>query len=166
MEKTTDMWRVNNILVNKLVKEEIKGEIKIYIKPKRMAITSCWNVDFKKYFFKMGTIVCYFFNNLVYSITVVAIFPFCPPSSSPPRHPTAHPHTVVRVCGSLRHVLWLIPSPSLHHSPSPLSSGSPQCVPCFHVSGPFLFLVTLFCSLDSSYKWDDMKTLGVQQKWW
>ena len=40
-------------------------------------------------------------------------------------------------------------------SPKPLPSGHCQSVPCFHTSGSIL-LIGLFCSLDSSYKWDHM----------
>ena len=55
---------------------------------------------------------------------------------------------------------WAIYTCSLT-SPSPffpllpsllLSSGSCQCVPCFHICGSVLF-VSLFCLLDHSYKW-------------
>ena len=40
-------------------------------------------------------------------------------------------------------------------SPSLLPSGHFHSVPCFHACGSTL-LVSLFCSLDSSYRWDHM----------
>ena len=80
-------------------------------------------------------------------------FLLCPPLPSPPPVPTVNPHTVVCVHESLIYVLWLVPSPFFHHISLP--SGHCQSVPCFHVSGSIL-LVSLFCPLDSSYKWDHM----------
>ena len=39
VEKNTNLWRVNDKLLKmSWVKEDIKGEVKIYIKTKRMAI--------------------------------------------------------------------------------------------------------------------------------
>ena len=67
-------------------------------------------------------------------------FPLCPPRPSP-RHPapTVNPHTVIHVPGSFIHALWLIPSPSSHHSP----------LPCFPLAAVSLFPVSislvLFC---------------------
>ena len=67
----------------------------------------------------------YFLLNHFYcfSITVVLIFPLCPPLPIPPSPtPTFNSHTV-HVCGAFLHVLCLLPSPSFHHcppTPSPL----------------------------------------------
>ena len=80
------------------------------------------------------------------SITVVPIFPLCPPLPIPPPTPTITSHTVVHVSGSFIHVLHLVPSPSFHHYPpssSPLVTFSQ-----FHVSMPVvLFCLNLYCSL-------------------
>ena len=76
-------------------------------------------------------------------------FPSWPPLLIPSLAPT-DTHTVVHVPGSSIHDFWLVLSPSSHHyppSPSPLVT-----VSLFHVSLP----VVLFCSLDSSYRWDHM----------
>ena len=37
----------------------------------------------------------FFFFTILYSITVVSIFPICPPPPNPPLAPTVNPHTVV-----------------------------------------------------------------------
>ena len=79
-------------------------------------------------------------------------FPLCPPPPRPRPTPTVHPHTAVHVHGSFIHVLWLILFPFFPpFSSTSLSCGSCQSVPCFHVLGTVL-LVSLFCSLDSSYR--------------
>ena len=77
---------------------------------------------------------------LIYFTRVVPIFPFSLPSSSPPHHPTVHPHTVVPVHGSLGHVLCLIPSHPPHHFPTPFPQ---EALRLFLV---YMFLV-LFCFL-------------------
>ena len=79
------------------------------------------------------------------------------PSSAQPT-PCSHSPSPHRCpCPRVIHTCTLTnPSPFFPpFLPSPLSSGSCQSVPCFHVSG-FVLLVSLFCSLDSSYKWDHM----------
>ena len=81
-------------------------------------------------------------------------FPFCPPPPSPPLSPSVNPLSIVHVHESFIHVLWLVPSPSFHPFPLPLPLLQ-LSVPCFHASGS-IFLITLFCSLDSSYKWGHM----------
>ena len=100
--------------------------------------------------------VLIFFDFIVYSITVVPIFfPFCTPPPSPSLSPI-NPLSIVYVHGSFIHVLWLVVSPSFHHyCPSKLPSGHCQSFPCSHASGS-IFLASLFCSLDSSYKWGHM----------
>ena len=71
----------------------------------------------------------------------------CPNFSTLPTsaHPTtcSHSlfHTIVHVCGSFIHVLWLVPSPSFQRYP-PLPS-PPLTFSLLHVSMP----VVVFCSL-------------------
>ena len=65
-----------------------------------------------------------------------------------------NPLSVVHVHESFIHVLWWIPSLSFYDSPHP-SPLLQLSVPHFHVSAS-IFLVSLFCSLDSSYKWGHM----------
>ena len=73
------------------------------------------NLWFKINYFENGHNDMAFFLILLYFTTLVPIFPFTLPSSSPTCHSTVHPHTVVPFQGSLRHVLWRIPSPPRHH---------------------------------------------------
>ena len=87
-----------------------------------------------------------------YSITVIPIFPLCPPPPVPLPAPSQFPHCFI--------CLWVIhtcalssPFPPL--SPSPVPSGHFQSVPCFHAMFPVLF-VSLFCSLGSSHRLDHM----------
>ena len=59
-------------------------------------------------------------------------------------------------CGFCIYVLWLIPSPSPAQSPTaPVPSDNCQSVPCVYDPLSILF-VSLFCSLDSTCKWDQM----------
>ena len=115
-QKTTNLWRVNNKLLNpSWAKEEIKGEDNIQIKKKENGNISYQIFDLKSIILKMATMTWLFFLILLYFTTLVPIFPFTLPSSSPTCHSTVHPHTVVPFQGSLRHVLWRIPSPPRHH---------------------------------------------------
>ena len=57
---------------------------------------------------------------ICYSITVVPIFPLCPPPPNPPLIPTVYLYAIVHVRGSFICALYLAPSPSSHHSLSPL----------------------------------------------
>ena len=59
-------------------------------------------------------------------------FPFYSPPPSPPLLTTVNPLSVFPVHESFIQVLWLVPSPSFHHSPSP--SSPPTVVSLFHVS--------------------------------
>ena len=80
---------------------------------------------------------------------------FFPFSILCPSHPPilqASPTLFFYVCGSFIHVLLPVPPLSFQHYPSPCHC---QSVLCFHLSGSFLF-VSLFCSLDFSYRWDHM----------
>ena len=107
---------MNNKLLNpSWAKEEIKGEVNIQIKTKENGNISYQNFDLKSIILKMATMRWLFFLILLYFNTLVPIFPFTLPSSSPSCHPTVHPHTIVPFQGSLRHVLWRIPSPPRHH---------------------------------------------------
>ena len=86
-------------------------------------------------------------------------FSLLPPSFHP--NPCSHsqfPHCCPCpwVIYTFIHVPCLVPSPSFHHyPPTPRPSGHIQSVPCFHACGSILF-ISLFCSLDSSYRWDRM----------
>ena len=86
--------------------------------------------------------------SLVRLLQLSQFFPLCP---SPPSTPSGNPHTAVHVHGSRVYAVWLLPSPSFIQCPLP--SNSCQYVPCFHSSLSIL-LVSLFCPLDSTYKWD------------
>ena len=89
-----------------------------------------------------------------YSITVVSIFRPLPSSTHP--SPCSHsqsPHCCPCPWASPTCSLSS-PSPSFHHFPPfPFPSGHCQSVPCFRACGSIV-LVSLFCSLDSSYRWD------------
>ena len=54
-----------------------------------------------------------------------------------------------------RYIFCLIPSPSFIQLPAPFPFDSCQSIPCIHASVSILF-ISLFCSLDSTYKWDHM----------
>ena len=64
----------------------------------------------------VSTSFIYLFSILIYSITIVPIFPLFPHLLSAPPAPTVNPHTLVHVHGSFIHVLWLVLSPFSHHS--------------------------------------------------
>ena len=86
------------------------------------------------------------------SLIVVPIFPPLPSSGHPITHFCSQfPHCCP--CPWAIHTCCLTsPFPFFAPlSPSLLHSGHCQSVPCFHVCGSILF-VSLFCSLDSSYK--------------
>ena len=108
------------------------------------------------YFFTFPFLLCIFlFLFILLQLSQFSPFAFLCLVPTPITAPTVHPHTVVHVHGSFIHVLWLIPAPSFHQSfPLPFLWQLSVC-PCFHVSGSVLF-ASLFCSLDSSYKWDHM----------
>ena len=63
--------------------------------------------------------------------------------------------TVVGPFPDRPHIFFSICSPSFNQSSSPLFSYSCQSVPCFHASSSIL-IISLFCSLDSTYKWHHM----------
>ena len=101
--------------------------------------------------------VLLFFIFTVDTITDVPNFPspFAHLHPSPTLSSGQH-HTVGCTYGSGIYVLWLIPSPSFIQSPlSSLSSDSCQSAPCVHAYASILF-ISLFCSLDSTCKWDHM----------
>ena len=110
-------------------------------------------------FFKiLGLWVCFyffllFFNSFLFYYSCPNCSPFALLYPAHPPAPTVNPHTIVCVHGSFIHVLCLVPFPSFHCCP--LSPSHFQPVPHFHACVSML-LVSLFCSLDSSYKSDHM----------
>ena len=100
------------------------------------------NLWFKINYFENGHNDMAFFKILLYFTTLVPIFPFTLPSSSPTCHSTVHPHTVVPFQGSLTCSLTN-PFPSSPSFPYYLSSWSCQTVPCIHDSVSVLFVI--FC---------------------
>ena len=82
VQKTTNLWRVNNKLLNpSWAKEQIKGEVNIQIKTKENVNVSYQIFDLKSIIFKVATIRWLFFLILLYFSTLVPIFPlpFLPP---------------------------------------------------------------------------------------
>ena len=83
-----------------------------YFTEKQIKLVSYYHHMFIFYYFLLKLFCC--------SITILLIFPpllF----SAQPTLPTVSPHPIVHVHGSLIHVPWLVPSPSLHPYPPPLS---------------------------------------------
>ena len=108
------------------------------------------------YLFKFLYLYSFFFHFscfIFYAITDVSFSPFTPLhpahlhfySQSPPHCPRVH-----HVC-SVTDLFPFFQSVAI----IPLSSYSCQSMAWFHSSGSVL-LISLFCSLDSSYKWDHM----------
>ena len=125
-----------------------------------------WNILYWKMIFSRKIIYTLFsfFTNYIITVYIILFYSclfyyscakFSPlPSFVQPTLPSSHgpsphhcPHPFVFFDYSLL-LLSLCPS-------SPLSSGSSQSVPCFHVPGSVV-LISLFYSLGSSYKWDHM----------
>ena len=82
-------------------------------------------------------------------------FTLCPPPITG-LISTVNPHTIVHVRGSFTHV-WLIPSSFFKQFPPP--SSPLTTVSLFHAwfyAFGFILLISFFCSLDSSDKWDHM----------
>ena len=75
-----------------------------------------------------------------YSVTGVSISPPCPPLTIPPPALKVCSHLVVHVHGSFMHVLCLVPSPSFHECPPPLSLRVTSILLHVYMS------VVLFCS--------------------
>ena len=96
---------------------------------------------------------CHFLKNnvsLLMPLQLSQFFPPWPPLPSPPPTSIVLTQTVVHFRGSFIYVLWLIPSPPFKESPAPSSPLTSQSVSC---SMPLaLLLISLFCSLDFSYK--------------
>ena len=92
---------------------------------------------------------------LLFYYSCVNFSPFALLCPSHPPTPLVNSHTVVHVHGSFIHILCVVPFPSFHGCPSPRSFNHFQTTPCFHACGSILF-VSLFCSLDSNYRWDHM----------
>ena len=94
------------------------------------------------------------FKFLLFMLLLLSqFFPFLPPSTQP--NPLAHNQSLL-CCPCVIHTCSLTsPFPFLS-LPSHLSSSySYQSIPCFHISGS-IYLISLFCSLDSSCKWGHM----------
>ena len=85
----------------------------------------------------------------VKSVSCHHLSPCCPlaPPSSP--FPSGNHHSVVSVC------FFLIPSPLSPGTPTSLLSDSCQSIWCIYESVSILF-ASLFCSLDSTDKWNHM----------
>ena len=87
------------------------------------------------------------FKNIVYSVVVVPFFPFCPLHLA---HPSSHSQSslycprpfIIHTCSLTNNPFLFLPS---FHPPS-----SPPIALFFYGS---IFLITLFCSLVSGYKW-------------
>ena len=93
-------------------------------------------------YFSFSLCFCFFNHFLIVILLQLSqSFPLCSPLPIPPPAPTVNSHTIVHVCGSLIHVLCLVPSPSFHHYPPPCSPLVTFSL--FHVPMP----VVLFCSL-------------------
>ena len=89
---------------------------------------------------------------IVCAILDVLVFPFHLPPSSPPPTFIVNPNTIVHVHGSFMYVIY--PFIFFQSVPTtPLCTYTCQSIPYFHVSGS-ISLISLFCSLEFSYKWD------------
>ena len=97
----------------------------------------------------------YIFLIIIDYISIVSILPLLCFSFQP----TLHSHSQSLHCCPCPRVIHTCsltsPFPFFPPFNPRLPSGSCQSVPCFHASGSVL-LIGLFCSLDSSYKWDHM----------
>ena len=105
-----------------------------------------------KYLWILGTLK----NILLFMLLQLSDFPPHSPSTQSTHHfhtSTVNLLTVVHVHGSFIYGLWLILSSAFNQSPIPPAFLQCQSVPCFHASGSIL-LISLFCSLDSTYMWD------------
>ena len=114
----------------------------------------------KNFFFTV--VVCFlnFFYFLLFILLQLSscpnsFFAFCPLH---PVHPSCPQSILSPLSMSMNHSYMFfdssLPLPSTI-LPSHLPFYSCQSVPCFHVSGS-IFFISLFCSLDSSYKWGHM----------
>ena len=95
-------------------------------------------------FFRFGYLI-------VYTVTVVPIFPLV---FLPPVHPPFLQSIPTPLYKLIGHAYMFFTNPSTFFHPVPTSSITPyscQSVLCFYNSDPIL-LVSLFCSLDSTYK--------------
>ena len=108
-------------------------------------------VDKVLFYFYIFKIIIYY-----YSITVVPVFPPLPSYA----HPMPHSHSQSPHCGPC---LWVIHTCSLSSLPL-LSTIIPLNTPLWSLSVCFTFpylwaflFVSLFCSLDSFYRWDHYK---------
>ena len=94
----------------------------------------------------------YYYSCLNFSLCVPFHTPLPPPSSNPTPSSTSTGH----VCMFFRQSLHLLSSST--HLPPPLWQLS--VFPCFYASD-FILLISLFCSLDCTYKWGHNICLSV-----
>ena len=108
------------------------------------------------YFFSISwlPVLSYFLHLLFMLLSVSHILPFAPLCPPAPYFHSQSPHWCP-IHESFIDVLWLIPSPSFSQNWLPHTLLLQLSIPWFHPSDSIL-LITLFCSLDSSYKWDHM----------
>ena len=100
--------------------------------------------------------------HLLYHFIVILLqlsqFPPLPTSA----HPTPCSHSLSPPCCPCPWVIHTCslsnPFPFFPPFPTPVPSGHCQSVPCFHACGSSLF-ISLFCSLNSSYRWDHILRL-------
>ena len=91
----------------------------------------------------------------IYLLLFYGSSPNFPPLPSATQHDPRLPQLIPTLLSmSMGHLYLFFISPFLFFPPSslfPMPSGLRQSVPCFHVSDSILH-ISLFCSLDSSYK--------------
>ena len=94
-----------------------------------------------------------FFIFIVYIIKNVPIFSYFAHLLLPSPTPSLWPSPHCCLCLCVMHVCSLANFFTFFHPDYPLFSDSCQFVPRVHASASILF-ISLFCSLDSTYKWD------------
>ena len=144
VQKTTNLWRVNNKLLNpSWAKEQIKGEVNIQIKTKENGNISYQIFDLKSIILKMATMRWLFLKFFFISLHLCQFFLYPSflqhhlPLHSPSPHPSPIPR-VTQTCSLTN------PFPSSPSFPYYLSSWSCQTVPCIHDSVSVLFVIFVF----------------------
>ena len=142
-QKTTNLWRVNNKLLNpSWAKDQIKCAVNIQIKTKENVNISYQNFDLKSNILNGHDERAFFFNSSLFYYTC-ANFSFHPSflqPNLPPHSPSPHHRPVLRVTQTC-----FLTNPFLSWPPFPYSlfSWSCQSVPCIHDSVSVLFVI--FC---------------------